>query len=47
MNGAFRVVSTPAFEREFRKISRGDVRLIAGLQELNRGAREGSAQSQR
>lgn len=34
MNGAFRVVSTPAFEREFRKISRGDTRLVAGLEEL-------------
>jgi hypothetical protein len=34
MNGAFRVVSTAAFEREFRKISRGDARLVQGLEEL-------------
>ena len=34
MNGAFRVVSTRAFEREFRRISRGDAGLVAGLEEL-------------
>jgi len=34
MNGAFRVISTAAFEREFRKISRGDARLVQGLEEL-------------
>jgi mRNA-degrading endonuclease RelE of RelBE toxin-antitoxin system len=34
MNGAFRVVSTPAFEREFRRLSRGNAALIDALDEL-------------
>jgi len=34
MDGGFRVASTPAFEREFRKTSRGNARLVAGLEEL-------------
>ncbi len=34
MAGAFRVISTPAFEREFRKASRGNAVLIDALDEL-------------
>ncbi len=34
MAGAFRVISTPAFEREFRKASRGNAALIDALDEL-------------
>jgi len=34
MNGAFRVVTTPAFEREFRKLSQGNTRLLDDLEEL-------------
>jgi mRNA-degrading endonuclease RelE of RelBE toxin-antitoxin system len=34
MAATFRVVSTPAFEREFRKTSRGKVELVAVLEEL-------------
>jgi mRNA-degrading endonuclease RelE of RelBE toxin-antitoxin system len=34
MAGAFRVVTTPAFEREFRKVSRGNTSLIGALEEL-------------
>jgi hypothetical protein len=34
MASAFRVVTTPAFEREFRKGSRGNVSLIGALEEL-------------
>jgi mRNA-degrading endonuclease RelE of RelBE toxin-antitoxin system len=34
MNGAFRVVTTPSFEREFRKLSRGNSKLLDALQEL-------------
>ena len=34
MNGAFRVVSTPSFEREFRKVSRGNVALVDALRGL-------------
>jgi len=34
MNGAFRVVATPSFEREFRKLSRGNTKLIDSLAEL-------------
>jgi mRNA-degrading endonuclease RelE of RelBE toxin-antitoxin system len=34
MNGAFRVVTTPSFEREFRKLSRGNNKLLDALQEL-------------
>jgi mRNA-degrading endonuclease RelE of RelBE toxin-antitoxin system len=34
MAGAFRVISTPAFEREFRTISRGKVTLVEVLEEL-------------
>jgi len=35
VNGAFRVVSTPAFEREFRKISRGNAALVDALDALD------------
>jgi mRNA-degrading endonuclease RelE of RelBE toxin-antitoxin system len=34
MAGAFRVLTTPTFEREFRKISRGDATLVQALEEL-------------
>ena len=34
MAAAFRVVSTPAFEREFRKTSRGKAELVEALEEL-------------
>lgn len=34
MNGTFRVVTTPAFEREFRKLSRGNAEIIDALEEL-------------
>lgn len=34
MNGAFRVVTTPAFEREFRKLSQGNNKLLDALEEL-------------
>jgi len=34
MAGAFRVFTTPAFEREFRAISRKDSILVRGLEEL-------------
>jgi mRNA-degrading endonuclease RelE of RelBE toxin-antitoxin system len=34
MPGGFRVLTTPTFEREFRKIERGDSTLAAALQEL-------------
>jgi len=34
MAESFRVLSTLAFEREFRKISKGNPSLIAGFQEL-------------
>ena len=34
MAGAFRVVTTPAFEREFRKVSRGNAALVDALGEL-------------
>jgi mRNA-degrading endonuclease RelE of RelBE toxin-antitoxin system len=34
MPGSFRVVTTPAFEREFRKLSRGSASLIDALEEL-------------
>ena len=34
MNGAFRVVTTPSFEREFRKLSSGNSKLLDALQEL-------------
>ncbi|HEY1422531.1 MAG TPA: type II toxin-antitoxin system RelE/ParE family toxin [Candidatus Acidoferrum sp.] len=34
MAGSFRVVTTPAFEREFRKTSRGNAALIGALQDL-------------
>ncbi len=33
MNGTFRVVTTPAFEREFRKLSRGNAEIIDALEE--------------
>jgi len=34
MNGAFRVVTTPSFEREFRKLSQRNRKLLDALQEL-------------
>ncbi len=34
MNGAFRVVTTSSFEREFRKLSRGNTALLDALEEL-------------
>jgi len=34
MNGAFRVVTTPSFEREFRKLSERNIKLLDALQEL-------------
>jgi mRNA-degrading endonuclease RelE of RelBE toxin-antitoxin system len=34
MNGAFRVVTTPAFEREFSKLSRGNNKLLDAFQDL-------------
>jgi mRNA-degrading endonuclease RelE of RelBE toxin-antitoxin system len=34
MPGAFRVVSTPSFEREFRKISTRNAALLSALEEL-------------
>ncbi len=34
MPGHFRVLTTPAFEREFRKSSKGNARLLAALEEL-------------
>ena len=34
MNGTFRVVTTPSFEREFRKLSRGNNNLLDALEEL-------------
>ena len=34
MNGAFRVITTPLFEREFRKISQRNAKLLEVLQEL-------------
>jgi hypothetical protein len=34
MNSAFRVVTTPSFEREFRKLSRGNIKLLDALQDL-------------
>lgn len=34
MNGRFRVISTPSFEREFRKISQKNAKLVDALEEL-------------
>ncbi len=34
MTGQFRVLATPAFERDFRKISKGDTALVKVLEEL-------------
>jgi mRNA-degrading endonuclease RelE of RelBE toxin-antitoxin system len=34
MAGAFRVLTTPTFEREFRRTSRGDPTLVQALEEL-------------
>jgi mRNA-degrading endonuclease RelE of RelBE toxin-antitoxin system len=34
MPGTFRVLTTPAFEREFRAISRKDANLVRALEEL-------------
>ena len=34
MNGPFRVLTTPAFEREFRKVSKRNAALVEALEEL-------------
>ncbi len=34
MTGQFRILTTPAFERDFRKISKGDTTLVKVLEEL-------------
>ncbi|HYL62197.1 MAG TPA: type II toxin-antitoxin system RelE/ParE family toxin [Candidatus Methylomirabilis sp.] len=34
MSGRFRVVTTPSFEREFRKISQRNAKLVDALEEL-------------
>jgi mRNA-degrading endonuclease RelE of RelBE toxin-antitoxin system len=34
MNGTFRVVTTPSFEREFRKLSQRNAKLVDALEEL-------------
>ena len=34
MNGSFRVVTTPSFEREFQKLIRGNKKLLDAFQEL-------------
>ena len=34
MNGAFRVISTPSFESEFRKLSQRNAKLLEAFQEL-------------
>lgn len=34
MNGTFRVVTTPSFEREFRKLSQRNAKLLDALDEL-------------
>jgi mRNA-degrading endonuclease RelE of RelBE toxin-antitoxin system len=34
MNGTFRVITTPSFEREFRKLSQRNAMLIDALEEL-------------
>jgi len=34
MANLFRVLTTPSFEREFRKVSRGDSELMGALEEL-------------
>jgi len=34
MNGTFRVLTTSAFQREFRKLSQRDAKLLAALEEL-------------
>ena len=34
MNGSFRVVTTPSFEREFRKVSQRNANLLVALEEL-------------
>jgi mRNA-degrading endonuclease RelE of RelBE toxin-antitoxin system len=34
MNGAFRVVTTPSFEKEFRKLARGNAKLLDAFQDL-------------
>lgn len=34
ITGQFRVLTTPAFERDFRKISKGDTALVKVLEEL-------------
>jgi mRNA-degrading endonuclease RelE of RelBE toxin-antitoxin system len=40
MTGQYRVLATPAFERDFRKISRGDAALVKVLEELQAILRE-------
>ena len=34
MSGPFRVLTTPAFEREFRKVSKGEAAVVRALDEL-------------
>lgn len=34
MNGTFRVLTTPSFEREFRKLSQRNAKLMDALEEL-------------
>jgi hypothetical protein len=34
MSGRFRVISTPAFEREFRKTSKKNAKVVDALDEL-------------
>jgi mRNA-degrading endonuclease RelE of RelBE toxin-antitoxin system len=40
MAGKFRVVTTPAFEREFRKASKGNAALLDAVEELLASLRE-------
>ena len=40
MPGQFRVVTTPAFEREFRRVSRGSLLLVNALENLITTLRE-------
>jgi mRNA-degrading endonuclease RelE of RelBE toxin-antitoxin system len=34
MNGSFRVVTTPSFEREFRKLSQRNAKLLEALEAM-------------
>lgn len=40
MRGPFRVLTTPAFEREFRRVSKGNLILVAALENLITTLRE-------